>query len=345
MTVAVRLFAVLRERVGSNSIEVELDDGATVAEALARLAERPELGDLLDRMPVAMAVNRDYADGGTSLAPGDELALVPPISGGAPMRTCTRGSPRAAAPRALCAWSPCPGAGAIVSFQGTTREVTRLGLRGLPGDGEEMIRAILHDCVDRYGLEAVAADHRVGPVALGESVSIVAVSAAHRAEAFAGAREAIDRIKAEAPIWKREVVATADGERGRWVEERHRHRRLRSRHDERRLTHPDDSGSARMVDVGGKETTESRAIAEAQVRMLARDRGCGRARQRPKGDVIGAARLAGIQAAKRTGELIPPHTRCRYLHRHRGAGSFADGSVVLNAEATTVGRTGSRWRP
>ena len=82
MTVTVRLFAVLRERVGSDSIEVELEDGATVAEALARLAERPELGELLDRMPVAMAVNRDYADPGTSLAAGDELALVPPVSGG-----------------------------------------------------------------------------------------------------------------------------------------------------------------------------------------------------------------------------------------------------------------------
>ena len=84
MTVTVRLFAVLRERVGSDSIEVELDDGATVAEALERLAERPELGDLLERMPVRMAVNRDYADGDTALASGDELALVPPVSGGSP---------------------------------------------------------------------------------------------------------------------------------------------------------------------------------------------------------------------------------------------------------------------
>ena len=82
MTVTVRLFAVFRERVGSDSIEVEVDDGATVAEALERLAERPELTDLLERMPVRMAVNRDYADSDTPLSAGDELALVPPVSGG-----------------------------------------------------------------------------------------------------------------------------------------------------------------------------------------------------------------------------------------------------------------------
>lgn len=219
MTVTVRLFAVLRERVGSDSIEVELDDGATVAEALARLAERPELGDLLDRMPVAMAVNRDYADGGTSLAPGDELALVPPISGGSTdANVHARVTEEPLSLETLSRLVSRPGAGAIVSFQGTTREVTRLDYEAYREMAEERIRAILHDCLDRYGLEAAAAAHRVGPVALGESSVIVAVSAAHRAEAFAGAREAIDRIKAEVPIWKREVVATADGERGRWVE-------------------------------------------------------------------------------------------------------------------------------
>lgn len=107
------------------------------------------------------------------------------------------------------------------------------------------------------------------------------------------------------------------------------------------LTHLDDSGSARMVDVGGKETTERRAIAEAQVRMspetaAAVERGNG-----PKGDVIGAARLAGIQAAKRTGELIPlAHPLPLTFVDVEARISSADGFVVLNAEAKTVGRTG-----
>ena len=111
-----------------------------------------------------------------------------------------------------------PEAGAIVSFQGTPREVTRLDYEAYREMAEERMEAILGECIERHGLAAAAAEHRVGPVPLGESSVIVAVSAAHRAEAFAGAREAIDRIKAEAPIWKREVETTADGETGRWVE-------------------------------------------------------------------------------------------------------------------------------
>jgi MoaE-MoaD fusion protein len=218
MTITVRLFAVLRERVGSDSIEVELEDGATVGEALARIAERPELGDLLERIPVAMAVNRDYADGGTSLAPGDELALVPPVSGGSiDANVHARVTDRPLSLETLSDLVSRPAAGAIVTFQGKTRGVSRLDYEAYREMAEERIRAILQGCLDRHGLEAAAAEHRVGPVALGEASVIVAVSAAHRAEAFAGARDAIDGIKAEAPIWKREVVTTAEGERGRWV--------------------------------------------------------------------------------------------------------------------------------
>jgi molybdopterin synthase catalytic subunit len=219
MTVTVRLFAMLREQVGSDSIELELADGATVADALAELAARPGLGEFLDRMQVALAVNRDYADLGTSLAAGDELALVPPVSGGSPdANVHARVTEEPLSLEALSSLVSRPAAGAIVSFQGTTREVTRLDYEAYREMAEERIEAILRDCLDRHGLEAAAAEHRVGSVALGESSVIVAVSAGHRGEAFAGAREAIDRIKAEAPIWKREVQATADGERGRWVE-------------------------------------------------------------------------------------------------------------------------------
>ena len=127
MTVTVRLFAVLRERVGSDSIEVELDDGATVAEALERLAERPELCDLLERMPVRMAVNRDYADGDTALAPGDELALVPPVSGGSPdSKVHARLTDEPLSLEAISRLVSRPAAGAIVCFQGITREVPEL---------------------------------------------------------------------------------------------------------------------------------------------------------------------------------------------------------------------------
>jgi molybdopterin synthase catalytic subunit len=107
-----------------------------------------------------------------------------------------------------------PAAGAIVMFCGVTREVERLDYEAYREMAEARIETILRDCVERHGLQAVAAEHRVGEVALGEPSVAVAVSAPHRAEAFAGAREVIDRIKAEVPIWKREPAP--DGSM-RWV--------------------------------------------------------------------------------------------------------------------------------
>jgi molybdopterin synthase catalytic subunit len=108
-----------------------------------------------------------------------------------------------------------PAAGAIVMFCGVTREVSRLDYEAYSEMAEAGIETIVSDCVKRHGLQAAAAEHRLGEVALGEPSVAVAVSAPHRAEAFAGAREAIDRIKTEVPIWKREPAP--DGGM-RWVD-------------------------------------------------------------------------------------------------------------------------------
>jgi molybdopterin converting factor subunit 1 len=209
--VEVRLFAVLREQAGTDSIPLELEEGATVADALERLGAEPSLADLLRRLPVRMAVNRDYATSETPLRASDELALIPPVSGGGQVHARVSAEPLSL--EALSRAVGSPAAGAIVSFQGVTREVERLDYEAYREMAEQRIAAILGDCVGRHRLEAAAAEHRVGAVPLGEPSVIVAASAAHRDEAFAGAREAIDRIKAEAPIWKREVGA---GE-SRWV--------------------------------------------------------------------------------------------------------------------------------
>jgi MoaE-MoaD fusion protein len=104
--------------------------------------------------------------------------------------------------------------GAIVTFHGTTRDVERLEYEAYVPMAEERIAAILEETAVAYEVEGVAAEHRVGAVPLGEPSVIVAVAAAHRGAAFAAARAVIDRIKAEAPIWKREI----DGERAAWVE-------------------------------------------------------------------------------------------------------------------------------
>ena len=107
-----------------------------------------------------------------------------------------------------------PRAGAVVTFQGMTREVERLEYEAYVEMAEERIAAILAEAVERHGLCAAAAEHRIGDVPLTEPSVIVAASSAHRGEAFAGAREIIDRVKAEAPIWKKEV----EGGEERWVE-------------------------------------------------------------------------------------------------------------------------------
>jgi molybdopterin synthase catalytic subunit len=213
VNVRVRLFAILREQARSDSLQIELEEGATVADALARLGSEPSLADLLARLPVQMAVNRDYAGLDTPLRAEDELALIPPISGGAG-EVHARITEEPLSLEALSREVGRPGAGAIVCFQGITREVERLDYEAYREMAEQRMTEILGDCLERHGLEAIAAEHRLGPVLLGEPGVIVAVSAAHRDEAFAGAREAIDRIKAEVPIWKRELGG--DG-KSRWV--------------------------------------------------------------------------------------------------------------------------------
>jgi molybdopterin synthase catalytic subunit len=207
--VTVRLFAVLRERAGSREVTLELPDGARVRDALSAL------GGLADGLPLVMAVNREYAAEDQVLDAGDELALIPPVSGGS----------TAAVVHARVVNDPLsldslvdrvrdPRAGAVVTFQGVTREVELLEYEAYVEMAEERIAAIVADAVERNALCAAGCEHRVGSVPLSEPSVAVAVSAPHRGEAFAGAREIIDRVKAEAPIWKKEI----EGDEGRWVD-------------------------------------------------------------------------------------------------------------------------------
>ena len=213
MRVSVKLFAILKERAGAASVELELPEQATVDDALRALAQRTELADVLARVPVRMAVNRDYAEPASELHPGDELALITPVSGGAGGDVHARISTDPLPAQEISRLVARPSAGAIVTFQGTTRDVDRLDYEAYTEMAEPRIRKILAECLEKHGLQAIAAEHRVGSVPLGEASVVVAVSAAHRDAAFAGAREAIDRIKAEVPIWKREL----DGEHASWV--------------------------------------------------------------------------------------------------------------------------------
>jgi molybdopterin synthase catalytic subunit len=203
MHVRVRLFAQLRERAGADEVEIELPDGALVSDALERL------GEVTDGIRVVMAVNHEYADPDVSLAPGDELALIPPVSGGSVAVTHARITTEPLSLDALRERVRDPRAGAVVTFEGVTREVEQLEYEAYAEMAQAQIAEIVATAVERHGLCAAAAEHRVGVVPLSEPSVAIAVSAPHRAEAFAAAREIIDQIKARAPIWKKEE--------GEWV--------------------------------------------------------------------------------------------------------------------------------
>jgi len=201
--ISVRLFAGLRERAGAGELELELAEGALVGDALAQMSA------LTEGVPVVMAVNQEYADAGTALHPGDEVALIPPVSGGAVGALHARLTSEPLALDPLVELVRDPRAGAVVTFTGVTREVSELEYEAYADMAERQIAEIVRRAIETHGLCAAAAEHRVGTVPLSEPSVAIAVSAPHRDAAFAAAREIIDEIKARAPIWKKEE--------GEWV--------------------------------------------------------------------------------------------------------------------------------
>jgi molybdopterin converting factor subunit 1 len=211
MRISVRLFAGLRERAGASHIEVELPDGASVGDLLAAMAGTP-VGPLAPGQCV-VAINREYARADEPIGPADEVALIPPVSGGEGPVRAVRVTAEPLDVAALSAAVRDPRAGAVVCFEGVTRDVPRLEYEAYAEMAAPRLRAIAAEEAARHGLCAVAVEHRTGSVALGEPSVIVAASAAHRGAAFAGARAVIDRVKAEAPIWKVEVADDGEARR------------------------------------------------------------------------------------------------------------------------------------
>jgi molybdopterin converting factor subunit 1 len=206
MHVNVLLFAGLRERAGTSELELELPEGARVADALERLH------DVTAGVPVVMAVNQEYAQAEQVLQAGDEVALIPPVSGGSVAAAHVRVTHEPLRVDALLEVVRDPRAGAVVTFTGVTREVGELHYEAYREMAERHMAQIVQRAIETHGLCAAAAEHRTGAVPLSEPSVVVAVSAPHRGEAFAGAREIIDEIKARAPIWKQEEGEWVSGE-------------------------------------------------------------------------------------------------------------------------------------
>lgn len=198
MRITVRLFAGLRERAGA--ARLELDDVTRVDEVWARLGLGDEPGGLL------YAVNREYVERGHELRDGDEVALIPPVSGGDFLITAEP-LDLSAVVRAV----ETDEAGGIATFVGTVRrssrgrEVTHLEYEAFEEMAEPMLRRLADDLTAKHGLSGVAIHHRIGRVEIGEPSVAIAVSAPHRAAALDACREAIDTLKETIPLWKKEV--------------------------------------------------------------------------------------------------------------------------------------------
>jgi molybdopterin synthase catalytic subunit/molybdopterin converting factor small subunit len=196
--VTVRLFAGLRERAGWS--ERALEGVTQVAEVWSALGLGEEPDGLL------YAVNREYAGPDHALADGDEVALIPPVSGGA-----FRLSGRTLSLDAAVAEVADERAGAIATFSGTTRrqsrgrDVVHLDYEAYEGMAEDVMAEIAAEIEERYDLCSVAIHHRVGRVGIGETSVVIAVSAPHRTDALAACRDAIDTLKERVPLWKKEV--------------------------------------------------------------------------------------------------------------------------------------------
>jgi MoaE-MoaD fusion protein len=217
--VLVRLFASYREAAGRGHLDLELPAGSTVRDAVARIVSEHPL--IAEGRQVVIARNRDYAEMDTPLADGDEVALIPPVSGGE----------RALAPIAVLetplsvdevlALVRDDAFGGVVVFLGTVRSESR-GKRVLHLEYEayaEMAEAKMREIADRlvreHGPLRIAMHHRIGDLAIGDIAVVVAAAAPHRDAAFAAARSAIDELKSIVPIWKKEHAE--DG--AIWIEE------------------------------------------------------------------------------------------------------------------------------
>jgi MoaE-MoaD fusion protein len=198
--IVVKLFAGLRERAGSAERELELPDGARVADVWAPLAlgEEPE--------GILYAVNKEYAPAARRLADGDEVALIPPVSGGSFRLTSDPIDLDAVVEEVAD-----ERAGAIATFLGTTRVESRgrtvhhLEYEAYEGMAESVMEELAQSLLAKYDLCGVAITHRIGRVAIGETSVAIAVSAPHRDHALAACKEAIDTLKETVPLWKKEV--------------------------------------------------------------------------------------------------------------------------------------------
>ncbi|GIW02015.1 molybdopterin converting factor subunit 1 [Roseiflexus sp.] len=217
ITITVRYFAAHREITGCSDETLFLAPGTTVGALWEMLTERyPRLAGYSGRL--LFAVNQEFAASDHTLRDGDEVAFIPPVSGGALQPFVVTPDPLDPAP--LVALVQAPDMGAIVTFAGVVRDnfggrkTAFLEYEAYPGMAEAVLAQIAAEARARWQTGAIAVHHRIGRLEIGETAVLVVVAAPHRREAFAAAEWIMDRIKEVAPIWKKEHWADGDAE---WV--------------------------------------------------------------------------------------------------------------------------------
>jgi molybdopterin synthase catalytic subunit/molybdopterin converting factor small subunit len=224
MKIRLRMFGGLAAAAGTGEEYVEIAEGATAADLVAMVAQRyPQAAAILPR--VSIAVNLETEDASHPLADGDEVALLPPVAGGAPppatgARIVTGVRSEAISIDEVMELVADPGAGGTVVFVGTVRsnsdewgDVSQLDYSIYREMAEPMLARVAEEAAARWPLTGVCILHRVGSLPVGEQTVVVACSAPHRGEAFEAARYGIDEVKRRVPVWKMEIGP--DGQR--WI--------------------------------------------------------------------------------------------------------------------------------
>ncbi|GMU34684.1 MAG: molybdenum cofactor biosynthesis protein MoaE [Planctomycetia bacterium] len=217
--VIVKFYGPAKDRAEVEQTSLEIAAGETVGGVAGRLAEKyPKLGQSLG---IRLAVNRTFVPLSHVVQDGDEIAVIPPVSGGAP-------APRVGLTReplvtdAVVAELMRPDAGAIATFVGTVRAeldgckpLTALEYEAYEEMALEQMESARKKAVEKFGVLDAAVHHRLGRILLGEASILVVVASAHRVEAFDACRWIVDKVKADAPIWKKNIWADGSAE---WVD-------------------------------------------------------------------------------------------------------------------------------
>ena len=222
MNVRVVLFAKPRELVGQPNVELALPTGATAADAWSQLSTRYDLGPL--PRSFRCAVNSEYAGWDDPLKEGDELAVIPPVSGGAvgQQRGLVALSEEPLDPTAIAQRVRGDGDGALVVFEGVVREQSRgkqvraLVYEAYGSMAHRQMEELAEEARRRWPISNLAVVHRTGTLQVGEVSVVIAVAAPHRGEAFDASEWLIDELKHKVPIWKKEIYTEGEA----WIDDR-----------------------------------------------------------------------------------------------------------------------------